>query len=178
MDKFKASNGATVNETPYPGFKMLTVKTPDNTITLAGVHVDALREFFQHERDEELGRWRWPDNPDYVVYQDTPSGVRVFREQRPVGSVLFRRGDVVLDMESEAARAYFEAHPERKPWEDANPGEIWEATIDDGTTYTVFVCENRNAGGREGFTPEGKYFDTDGRNQGVIVTRRVYPAGD
>ncbi|QIK61774.1 hypothetical protein G7068_00035 [Leucobacter viscericola] len=27
----------------------------------------ALREFFQHERDTELGRWRWPEYPEYVV---------------------------------------------------------------------------------------------------------------
>ena len=35
--------------------------------------------------------------------------------------------------ERRAAAAYFQAHPERKPWEDAKTGEAWEIT------YTTLV---------------------------------------
>src|SRR5690606_1284379 len=90
---------------------------------------DALREFFQHVRDEELGRWRWPKDPDYVVYP-TEDGFLVVRES--VGLSEFRNGLYVHDMEGEAARDYREAHPERKPWEDAMHGEAWVITYNGG----------------------------------------------
>lgn len=98
----------------------------------------ALREFFQHERDEELGRWRWPKNPNVVVYLDGEAS------RRSVTIVFEETGGVVIGMQEKflatapdefhesraAARAYFEAHPERKPWEDAKPGDVWLLTID------------------------------------------------
>lgn len=31
-------------------------------------YLEAFREFFQWKRDEELGRVRWPDDPDFVIY--------------------------------------------------------------------------------------------------------------
>ena len=93
----------------------------------------ALREFFQHERDEELGRWRWPENPEYVAYRrDAYPGdkrrVRVIHE--PDGDFVDTVEGSILDgIFKDAARAYFESHPERKPWEDAKDGEIWEFTL-------------------------------------------------
>lgn len=96
----------------------------------------ALREFFQHERDEELGRWRWPENPQYVVYPRGDSGVHVLDEGSGIGSARFIHLNGDPDnptAEYQAAYAYFEAHPERKPWEDAKPGEAWEIT------YTTLV---------------------------------------
>ncbi len=49
-------------------------------------HIDAemvptLREFFQAERDEELGRWRWPDDPDFVVYAEDDGVHNVVNEK-------------------------------------------------------------------------------------------------
>lgn len=137
MTAFEASNGASVNETAYPGFKMLTVHTPDNTLSLAGIHVDVLREFFQHERDEELGRWRWPEHPDFLVYSRGHAGVRVTSESS--GDHILAVREAAMKWKAReatyygAARAYFDAHPERKPWEDAKPGEAWEIT------YTTLV---------------------------------------
>lgn len=89
-----------------------------------------LREFFQAEADERLGRWRWPENPDYVVYLDDGYAV-VVNESDPS-----RRPDRVrrryleepegsLGWGEFAARAYFDAHPETKPWHDAQIGETW-----------------------------------------------------
>ncbi|WP_454113584.1 hypothetical protein [Microbacterium maritypicum] len=86
----------------------------------------ALRELWQRERDEELGRWRWPENPDYVVYSNDPvARLRVVRESDGFVALLDEATDDAGYSFQEAARAYFEAHPERKAWDDANPGEVW-----------------------------------------------------
>lgn len=99
----------------------------------------ALREFFLHERDQELGWWRYPDNPDYVVKPRTQKikgkrVVRVFREStgnvndiREVEPI--RRSDDSVN----AAHAYFAAHPEKKPL-PTEPGSVLQGT---GTNRTI-----------------------------------------
>lgn len=86
-------------------------------------------EFFQAKRDAELGRWRHPQNPDYVVYPDEDGDVVVLNEGEGISSSLIIRRDLAQrnpdHPATQAARAYFEAHPERKPWEDADDGEVW-----------------------------------------------------
>lgn len=96
-----------------------------------GAVVEALREFFQHEHDEELGRWRWPENPDFVVYAEDDGVHNVVNEKTGL-SLMATRGGVNRhdDQHADAARAYFETHPERKPWHDAKPGEVWELKVD------------------------------------------------
>ena len=92
-----------------------------------------LREYFQAERDEELGRWRDPEIPDMVVYPHDDVTITVLDE---VDGKRFwwTRGDE-LDAHQErlpgfdTARAYFQAHPEPKPWDAAQPDEIWVLTI-------------------------------------------------
>ena len=113
---------------------------------------DALREFFQkdhpdlvaararwqHQEDARLGRWRWPENADYVVYlySDALDGIRVMRESDGHSIVGSREwfekhgGEHSIFPKEQplmygAARAYFDAHPEPKPWHDAKPGEVW-----------------------------------------------------
>lgn len=96
-------------------------------------------EFFQAKRDEGLGRWRWPENPEWVVYPKRPgysayngADLLVINERHGSSMEYVRADDdgteyVGLDEPAaEAARAYFEAHPERRPWENANDGDIWE----------------------------------------------------
>lgn len=102
----------------------------------------AAREFFQHERDEELGRWRWPENPEYVAYRrDAYPGykrrVRVIHE--PDGDFVDTvEGSIHDGIFKDAARAYFEAHPERKPWDTASAGELWAFKTDPGTRETLW----------------------------------------
>ena len=93
---------------------------------------EALRAFFQAERDEQLGRWRDPENPNIVVYpipamNDQGDGygraVWVLDEAEMVSRT------VLDDRHSHSsASRYFAAHldPEPRPWEEAKPGEIWE----------------------------------------------------
>lgn len=144
MKKFEASNGVRLTEHPdgtarivFPGSRLFSWTRPEE--------MEALREFFQHERDEELGRWRWPDNPDYVVYPytfDSPRpgirGVTVLAEEEPRLLTVWEDNidtiyghsnyEDVRSAAREAARGYFEAHPERKPWEDAKEGDVWIVT--------------------------------------------------
>lgn len=128
-------------------------------------------EFFQAKRDAELGRWRWPENPDYVVYRDTSGDAIVFREQTPVGGILYRRGDDVVDLESEAARAYFEAHPGRKPWQAAKPGEVWILSTADGENAAYSVMTVREAG-TVFESHEGRYSLDDAD---IEDARRIWP---
>ena len=101
-------------------------------IILSEEEMDELRAHLQAERDEQLGRWRDPENPDcicypvagdpddiWVVYEG--SGLAYLRERNQA----FYAGNRF----SEVARRYFAAHPEPKPWEDAQPGEVWLVTL-------------------------------------------------
>ena len=93
---------------------------------------EALRAFFQAERDIELGRWRDTENPDMVCFPVVGDLDAVWVVYEGDGS---RYHATRTDWErirphyvSETARRYFQAHPEPKPrpWEEAKPGEIWE----------------------------------------------------
>jgi hypothetical protein len=46
------------------------------------------------------------------------------------GIVSARDTDDSQDGRFHAARAYFAAHPQPKPWHAAKPGEVWELTFD------------------------------------------------
>lgn len=139
MNEFTASNGVRVR------------RTSGGTLAISVIHFtaseeNALREFFQREADERLGRWRWPENPDYVVYPtvaDTVTrrqarGVTVLSETIPRPYTVWEDNvDVLYGTSTDegsrqqaraAAKAYFEAHPERKPWEDAKEGDVWIIT--------------------------------------------------
>ena len=93
---------------------------------------EALRAFFQAERDEALGRWRDPENPDWICYgrgssRDT---VYVINEYDGLPYMLERDQVAYADSEfSAVAQRYFEAHPKPKSWDTAQPDEIWVLTI-------------------------------------------------
>ena len=101
-------------------------------IFLSEEEMDELRGGFQAERDEALGRWRDPQNPDMVCYP-------VAYDLDAV--LVMYEGDMTryyatrTDWErirphyvSETAGRYFAAHPEPKPWDDAEEGDIWVLT--------------------------------------------------
>lgn len=125
MEKFTASNGDAVTVNESGG---LVIGGRGGALVLPK-NAQVLREFFLHERDQELGRWRWPENPEYVVYRDDrPGGFRVMHE--PTGDTWTYFWDAMKDDPQyvgpwNAARAYFAAHPEPKPWHDATDGQLW-----------------------------------------------------
>lgn len=136
MEKFTASNGV---EVEFAGDRIevgCSAARTGHSLTVA--ETEAAREFFRAERDEELGRWRFPANPDYVVYPpdvDDEEQVILILFEPGGGSGRYTREWLtgVINPEGWAvaacAKAYFEAHPERKPWEDAKPGEVWVLTL-------------------------------------------------
>lgn len=79
---------------------------------------DAIAEAVQAAADERLGRWRWPENPDYVVQPFTGgSGWNALCESTCVSDTFLSR-DAVINSPSylaPAVLAYFDAHPEPKP---------------------------------------------------------------
>ena len=80
---------------------------------------DALREYFQRERDTQLGRWRDPQNPDIVCYPVACDldAVWVMYEGDWTRYHATRTGweDVLPHYVSETAGRYFQAHPEPEP---------------------------------------------------------------
>lgn len=161
--------GETVSNGVKPGF------TSDSRLAIA------LREFFQAERDEALGRWRWPENPTYVVYPNPDEAFEkmfgpnldlvILRELDGMTKGYVRdedQGGPPMDHRAghiAAARAYFEAHPERKPWSSAQVGEVWAVTID-GVERALLVDEEQFTDGNEGW-----YF----AEPEITAARRIWP---
>ena len=113
MNTFTASNGYKVTPNGdganvYRGI-MSTPIYPDE--------MQALREFFQAESDERAGRWRWAERPDYVVY-DTGDRIEVVVLDESTGCMenVWRGKERPGSYMHDAARAYFEAHPEPKDY--------------------------------------------------------------
>lgn len=133
MDKFTASNGIHV----WLDDNVLYFDRPDDIIPSEDERAVAVREFFLAERDAELGRWRHPELTNYVVYpeEEDPDTIRVLFEPGG-GSSDYKRGwtDGVTNPDTwdiaRVVRDYFAAHPEPapRPWEDAQPGEVWALT--------------------------------------------------
>lgn len=135
MSEFKASNG----------IRRDFMEDLEEGLGYSFMEIDALAEFFQHKRDEELGRWRWPENPEYVVYLKPKAddrlgrAVYVFNERSGEGFWCWEADitrsipGITHDPLVHAVRAFFEAHPETKPWHDAKPGEVWVLTANGDT---------------------------------------------
>lgn len=161
MNDFTASNGITVVEQPGGGFYI------GDTCRAENVYAQALREFFRAEEDARLGRWRWPENPDYVVYPMIEGLHRVIQES--TGESRPRNGLVGHDLWGDAACAYHETHPE--PWEqDPRIGDIWEFVLVSGGKPIVAVLRAVNGG-------EWRWAATDNIADlsNVQSARRIYP---
>ena len=140
--------------------------------TLEAFWVQAAREYFQAERDEQLGRWRDPENPDIVVYAlNMEDGedrcIRLLNELS--GATWLDWGRVAY---SGSGLRYFAAHPEPKPWHAARPDcdEIWVLTIH-GCEQPVYVTE---FGGEPAFQVPGG--ETMSLSHGSITAgHRIWP---
>lgn len=141
---FEASNGIKIGA-PHLGYLQWEGKYTEGDMGYAlnsGVG-RATAEFFQAQRDKELGRWRSKENPDWVVYPSRREGthgkgraIQVYSETlnkvwdvletSPVNRI---RTGIHLDV----AREWFKAHPVPKP-------TYWEQfkAFDVGTKFTIF----------------------------------------
>lgn len=179
MTEFTASNGAQIvlTNSGQTGYVLTENEERVSSAYLGFEEMVAWREFEQHRRDEELGRWRWPENPDYVVKHD-PLGVRiahVLHEPSFVARVVRPSDETVglgspRDMEFlGAARAYFDSHPEPKAWHEAKPEEVWLM----GFGLHEFVAL---------VSVDGKFRFADGSDMAVteefVTGRRIWPESD
>ena len=180
--KFTASNGVEI-ETTENG--EIFVKGDYGYSQAGPAGTKALREFFQHERDQELGRWRDPVNPDLVVYRrpeeddcdgravavlDASTGV-AFTYWEKYG--LDGQGVTIYEKGQEAAGRYFAAHPVPRPWDEAEPGEIWELTAGLGGIKKLWVKTERE-GWRSVHSNKTSYrVDRD-----ATAGRRIWPEED
>lgn len=131
------TNGHEIRNTPdgglrinKPGMDYVAGHEPQ---TLVVGRVQSLREYFRDERDRELGRWRSKKDPDYYVipHYSNPDTVTVVYERDNREQVAHRSEDYsVLRGFKEVGEEYFAAHPEKKPWHDAKPGEVWVITTE------------------------------------------------
>ena len=122
MNEYTASNGIKV----FVSHGLVEVDINPNVRTFyTEGGVTALREFFQAERDEALGRWRSTEFRGWVVYSSSfnPNTVKVLDEH--AGRVFAFTRETLDGTGSAIAAEYFAAHPEPKPWHDAKPGEVW-----------------------------------------------------
>lgn len=166
MSVFTASNRMTIAELQDP--KRWALTSPRGEKQFDPYETQALREFFRAEEDMRLGRWRWPDNPDFVVYAESGGLHSVVQESTGLSSSrngIYDGGDIFND----AAVAYRTAH--YKPWRDAKPGEVW--VIDRDGVETVF----RVALQREllPITAEGADWYTDLDSPSLSNGRRIWP---
>ena len=134
--------------------------------------------FFQAERDEQLGRWRDPEHPDWVVYPLADGTVMVFNEQSQYRGFWSRKGTRECALKwgsADVARRYFQAHPEPKPWHAARSycDEIWVLTIH-GCEQPVYVTEFR---GEPVFqVPDGETISL--HRESITAGRRIWPEED
>lgn len=149
MTEFIASNGVSVRA--KDGAYEVYLSKDNWEIGLSAMETTALREFFQHEKDVELGRWRTPDYPDYVV-KINPLGVRqalILHESSFAMALVLPGQNYGFGSKRDeeftlVARAYFEAHhprPRLKPWHKAKDGEAWALRVLDEVEERAYTVE-------------------------------------
>lgn len=185
MKDFTASNRIPVTLTDDGRLLLFEIDHTYPVTVAGGNDVDALREFFRAEGDERLGRWRWPENPGYVVYLVGDDIVDVLRESsvsdehRGPGRQAGITRDAARTWDNDysqnffrAARAFFDAHPEPKPWHDANHNEIW----------VLFVAISEEAYRVDGgsFVPVNnpERIRIPLRDERIKSAHRIYPEGE
>ena len=125
--EFKAKNGLIVKPCENGGIEVGRPGYRDYTLPEASL---ALEEFFQKRGDEERGRWRDPFEPHYVVYPvDDGATVRVLDERDGVSTWVNRNVEATDTGHYGVAYRFFEAHPDRKPWDDAKASDVWILSV-------------------------------------------------
>jgi len=175
MNNFTASNGMVISPDEDGDLRVLSPSgrnTLDQAPFLDGDDIEALREFFQAEADEHLGRWRWAQEPEFVAYWNPVLRHLTVVYEPAGGSTVFEpdsmRPEPLGGKPAAVARAYFDAHPEPKPeWHDASEGEVWELQTKAGTG-AWFVNGNY-------FQSTETLTNIAKTDAGIISGRRIFP---
>ena len=162
--EWRARSGRTVKQREDGA---LVIGTLDGYLNREAV-LDA-EEWAQAKHDADLGRWRDPFDPHYVVYsEDGGDAARVLDERDGVTVVANRRVESTDTGYYGAAFRFFEAHPERKPWHDARPEEVWLM----GSGLHEFIALVGD---------DGKFRFADGSDMALteefVTGRRIWPEG-
>ena len=150
---------------------------PWRDIALTTADFKTLQAFFRAERDETLGRWRDPKNPDYVVYPLADGTVMIFNEQSQYREFWSRKGTREYELKggfADVARRYFAAHPEPNPWHAARPDEVWALTI----SREELLCRSNSDGD---FTPvfgHHHWATISNGSREITAGRRIWPEED
>lgn len=166
-------NGSGGMNITYPGMSHVTGHGPTD---IAAGRVQSLREFFRDERDQELGRWRWPENPNWVAYRRGEDEVDVLDETAPEdGGFTYHRSSHFLDFPhaAPAAQAYFAAHPVSKPWHDAKQNEIWVLNIKGCGAPEAYRFSHNPGEFRPVNNPQRVWFTETDRD--IVDAHRIWP---
>lgn len=180
IKRFEASNGVEVWRDKKDSLMTNNWVSSDSVGT---EDAEALREYFQHERDEELGHWRDPNTPGYIVHPDPliPRLVTVLHEkswqvlriyEKPTHRTIESKRWIEA---TAAAQAYFEANPEPRPWNDAKVGEVWILTQGDNNEVRAW---NRVDGGQWHSSDNRWWLIEDEDIAAITAGRRIYPESD
>ena len=122
-------------------------------IILSEEEMDELRAHLQAERDQELGWWRDPEEPDWVVRpHEYDNDTAIVYNERTRYTGYPHRSAAEADSGNSSfirvAKRYFATHPDeepRKPRHDAKAGEYWLVTLEGADPIPTTVgnyCEN------------------------------------
>ena len=129
MNEYAASNGYTLKASI--GSILVHNRGEEVAHALGKFSIEALREFFQHERDEERGLWRSPSDPTWTaVRRNTTIYFQNEDHERSFHFVPKLEASIQAwssDLQA-LAYEYIKAHPERKPWQDATAEDVWVIT--------------------------------------------------
>lgn len=171
-DVFTASNGTKIETSEKDGG--LEVTSSWDFDYLFEKHVDALREWFQAERDAELGRDRDAESPDWVVYPlsgcEGVRELRVMNERHGRSFIISEDGPLTGAVFAEAACRWFAAHPPHRAWHDAEPGEAWVITVG-GTEMPALVARKTH---EDPLVFKTGFFEHDLASPGITAGRRIW----
>jgi hypothetical protein len=126
---------------------------------------EALTEFFLHQ----AGLWVDPVTGSLVIRRknaDDSDGRAIAVIMNGVMHFVWDHCDNRADLQ-EIKERYFEAHPERKPWHDAKPGEVWAFTLRDAKNEIVAMIDPTIPGG----SARTDYL----HSPDIISGRRIWP---
>lgn len=142
----------------------------------------ALREFFQHERDEERDMWRSSKDRTWTavrrnntIYFQNEDHERSFHfVPKLEGSIRAWSSDLQA-----LAYEYIEAHPERKPWHAPDAGDHWALHIAHGMALSgdehLYKYTRWGSQGRWGFVPTDGGSVLDPTDPTITAGRRIWP---